>query len=333
MAPQIGFRGMREVFANTFKGFHENKVPKLTGSLAFYTVFSMGPLLIVIISLGGLFLGKEAAEGRLYGQIADFIGSDSAKELQQIIKNASLAGKSKLAAIIGGITLLVGATSVFAEIQESINMIWGLKPKPKKGWVKLIQNRLLSFSIVAVLGFLLLVSLVLSAVIDGFSEQLSARFPEVTIVVFYILNIGITLCVTTLIFGVIFKVLPDATIKWKDVTVGAFTTAMFFMLGKFAMSYYISKSNVGTTYGAAGSLVILLLWIYYSSIVLYFGAEFTKAFAVKYGSKIYPNQYAVTIKTVEVETGKQSIQTIEKATIETTAIVNNEVKDIITKTS
>src|SRR6188768_2822069 len=137
MAEKIGFRGMREVFVNTFKGFQENKVTKLTGSLAFYTVFSMGPLFILIISLGGIFLGKEAVEGRLYAQIADFIGSDSAKQLQEIIKNASLAGKSKVAAIVGGITLLLGATSVFAEIQESINMIWGLKPKPKKGWVKL----------------------------------------------------------------------------------------------------------------------------------------------------------------------------------------------------
>lgn len=332
MTPKISLKGLLEVFKNSFKGFDENKVTKLSGSLAFYTVFSMGPLLIFIISLGGLYLGKEAVEGKIYAQLAGFIGHDSAIQLQQIIKNASLAGKSKLAAIIGALTLLIGATSVFAEIQDSINSIWGLRPKPKRGWVKLLQNRFLSFSVIIGLGFLLLVSLSLSTIIDGFSEQLRARFPEVTIIVFYVANVCITLGVTSLIFGVIFKVLPDANIRWKDVFVGALTTAVLFMLGKFGMSFYISKSNVGSTYGAAGALVVLLLWIYYSSLILYFGAEFTKAFAVKYGSNIYPNQYAVTTKTVEVETGGQSVQTKEAAKIETTALVNGEEKDIITKT-
>lgn len=332
MTPKISLKGLLEVFKNSFKGFDENKVTKLSGSLAFYTVFSMGPLLIFIISLGGLYLGREAVEGKIYSQLSGFIGHDSAAELQQIIKNASLAGKSKLAAIIGAVTLLIGATSVFAEIQDSINSIWGLRPKPKRGWVKLLQNRFLSFSVIIGLGFLLLVSLSLSTIIDGFSEQLRARFPEVTIIVFYVANVCITLGVTSLIFGVIFKVLPDANIRWKDVFVGALTTAVLFMLGKFGMSFYISKSNVGSTYGAAGALVVLLLWIYYSSLILYFGAEFTKAFAVKYGSNIYPNQYAVTTKTVEVETGGQSVQTKEAAKIETTALVNGEEKDIITKT-
>lgn len=322
-----------EVIKNSFKGFDENKVTKLSGSLAFYTVFSMGPLFIMIISMGSLFLGKEAVEGKIYGQLAGFIGSDSAFELQQIIRNASLAGKSKMAAIVGGITLLIGATSVFAEIQDSINSIWGLKPKPKRGWVKMLQNRFLSFSVIIGLGFLLLVSLSVSTIIDGFSAQLSARFPEVTIVVFYVANIVLTLCVTTLIFGVIYKVLPDANIRWKDVVVGSIVTALLFMLGKFGMSFYISKSNVGSTYGAAGALVVLLLWIFYSSLILYFGAEFTKAYAVKFGSNIYPNQYAVTTKTVELETGGQSVQMKEEATIETIAIVNGKEKDIITNTN
>ena len=155
MAQKISLKGLLEVIKSSFRGFDENKVTKLSGSLAFYTVFSMGPLLIMIISLGGLFLGKEAVEGKIYGQMAGFIGSDSAEALQQIIKNASLADKSKIAAIIGAITLLVGATSVFAEIQDSINSIWGLRTKPKRGWVKLLQNRFLSFSVIIGLGFLL----------------------------------------------------------------------------------------------------------------------------------------------------------------------------------
>jgi membrane protein len=256
-------------------------------------------------------------EGKIYGQLAGFVGADTAAQLQQIIKNASLAGKSQLAAIIGAVTLLVGATSIFAEIQDSINQIWGLKPKPKRGWLKMLQNRFLSFSVIVSLGFLLLVSLAITAVIDGFSERLKSFFPEVTVIIFYIINVAITLSVVSLIFGVIFKVLPDAKIKWKDVAAGAITTALLFMLGKFAISFYISKSSVGSTYGTAGSLVVLLLWIYYSSIILYFGAEFTKAYAVKYGSEIHPNHYAVTTKMVEVETGDKSVQSKEATDIKT----------------
>ncbi len=313
MKEKFSFKGLWEVLKNSFKGFGNDKVTKMSGSLAYYTVFSMAPLLIMIISLAGIFLGREAVEGKIYGQLAGFVGADTAAQLQEIIKNASLAGKSKIAAIIGGITLLIGATTVFAEIQDSINTIWGLKPKPKKGWLKMIQNRFLSFSVIASLGFLLLVSLGVTALIEGLSERLRANFPEVTVVVFYIINLVLTLIVVTSIFAVIFKVLPDANIKWKDVWAGAIATAVLFLLGKFAISFYISKSEVGSTYGAAGSLVVLLLWVYYSSIILYFGAEFTKAYALKYGSEIHPNKYAVTTKTVEVENGSQSVQATEKA--------------------
>ena len=332
MPSKISFKGMLEVFKNSFKGFNDNRGLKLSGSLAYYTVFSMAPLLIVLISLCGIFLRTEAVEGKIYAQLAGFIGPDSAEQLQIIIRNASLEGKSKVAVIVGGITLLIGSTTVFAEIQDSINGIWGLRPKPKRGWLKLLQNRFLSFSVIIGLGFLLLVSLGVSTVIDGFSDHLKNRFPDVAIVVFYVSNIAITFGVTTLIFGVIFKVLPDATIRWKDVTVGAIVTALLFMLGKLGMSFYISKSNVGFTYGAAGALMILLLWIYYSSLIIYFGAEFTKAYAVKYGSKIYPNQYAVTTKIVELETGHESVQTKEKAEVEIIATVDGKEKDIVTAT-
>ena len=320
MKKKITLRGLAEVWKNSFVAMGEDKITKMSGSLAYYTVFSMAPLLVMIISLCGIFLGREAVEGKIVAQLSGFVGVDTAMQLQQIIKNASLAGKSTMAAIIGGITLLIGATSVFAEIQDSINTIWGLKPKPKRGWLKMIQNRLLSFSVIISLGFLLLVSLGVTAIIDGFSERLRSHFPDVTVVVFYILNIMITLVVITLIFGVIFKVLPDAKIKWKDVLAGAVATSLLFMLGKFGISFYISKSNVGSTYGTAGSLVVLLLWVYYSSIILYLGAEFTKAFAVKYGSAIHPNDYAVTTKTVEVETGSKSVQSVEKTEIKTVPV-------------
>ena len=167
------------------------------------------------------------------------------------------------------------------------------------------------------MGFLLLVSLGISSIIDGFSDRLKNHFPDVAVVVFYIINVAITLGVTTLIFGVIFKVLPDAKIIWKDVFAGALATSLLFMVGKLGISIYISKSNVGSTYGTAGSLIILLLWIYYSAIILYFGAELTKAYAIKYGSPIHPNDYAVTTKTVEVETGGKSIQAKENVKVTT----------------
>ena len=310
---KISIKGIWQVLKESFTGFGQDNVTKLSGSLAYYTVFSLGPLLVVIISLCGIFLGREAVEGKIFSQLDDFVGHDTALQLQEIIKNAFVGGKGKIAAVVGIITLLIGATTVFGDIQDSINRIWGLKPKPKRGWLKMLQNRFLSFSIIISLGFLLLVSLGVSAIIEALSSRLKAAYPDVAVIVLYIVDLLLTLIITSLIFGVIFKVLPDAKIKWKDVMAGAFTTALLFMLGKFAISFYIGKSDVGSTYGAAGSLVILLLWVYYSAIILYFGAEFTKAYAMKYGSEIHPNDYAVTMKQVEVETGKQSVQSKEAA--------------------
>ncbi|MFT3679480.1 MAG: YihY/virulence factor BrkB family protein [Ferruginibacter sp.] len=299
--------GILKVMKNAFAHFGDDKVAKLSGSLAYSTVFSFGPLLIVIISLCGFFLGREAIEGQVYRQLVSFVGTDTAKQLQEIIKNASLSGKSLTAAVIGAVTLLIGATAIFSEIQDSINSIWGIKPKPKKGWLQFLKNRLLSFSVIIGLGFLLLVSLSVNTVVDAFNTRLQRMFPDVAIVVFYILNMVITLLVVSLIFAVIFKVLPDADIKWRDIRAGAVVTGLLFMLGKAAISFYISKTNVGSTYGAAGSLVILLVWVYYSSIILYFGAEFTKAFTAEYGRAIHPNQYSVATQTVEIEKGKEPV--------------------------
>ncbi|HMG82685.1 MAG TPA: YihY/virulence factor BrkB family protein [Ferruginibacter sp.] len=301
MDKKISFKGIVEIFKNAFKGFSDNKITKLSGSLAYSVIFSLGPLFIVIISLCSLFLGRDAIEGKIYSSLASFVGSDTAVQLQDIIKNANLSGKSEIAITIGIISLLIGATSIFGEIQDSINTIWGVRSKPKKGWVKFLENRFLSFSIIVALGFLLLVSLGVNSIIDVFSAQLKAHFPDIAFVVVYTINVAITFIVTTSIFAVIFKVLPDAIIHWKDVFAGALATTLFFMLGKFAISFYIRKGHVGSTYGAAGSLIVILLWVYYSSIILYFGAELTKAYAVKYGSAIHPNEYAVTTKLVEVE--------------------------------
>jgi membrane protein len=288
------------VLLKSFKSFGEDKILKYSASLAYTTVFSMGPLLIVIIFLASFFFGREATEGKIFFQMQQFVGKDAASQLQTIIENASVSGKKTFAAVVGIAALLIGSTAVFAEIQDSINSIWGLKVKPKKGLWKILRNRFLSFSVVVSLGFLLLVSLAITAVIEGLSDRLTAQFPHVAVVFFYILDLALTFLITSGLFAVIFKILPDATTKWKDVLPGAIASGVLFMVGKFGISFYIARSNVGSTYGAAGSLVILLLWVYYSAIILYLGAEFSKAWAVQSGSNIRPNDYAVAFKQVDV---------------------------------
>lgn len=297
---------------HTFNGFVDNKVLKLSGSLAYFTVFSIGPMLLVMIFLADVFYGRVAVEGRIFDQLNGLVGPVAANQIQDIIRNATLSGKTTLTAIIGFTTLLIGATTVFSEIQDSINAIWNLKPKPKKGWLKILMNRLLSFSVVVGLGFVLLVSLIVNGLIEGMMDRLQQNYPDLTVRLVYIFNLLITFIVITLLFSVIYKVLPDAKIKWKDVLIGSMSTAVLFMLGKFAMTFYIGTSDIGSTYGTAGSLVVLLLWVYYSSVILYFGAEFTKSWAAMYGSRIYPTQYAVWVKHVEVEEENGTLKQLEK---------------------
>ena|ERR1700722_16746928 len=293
-------------------GFIDDKLMKLSAALSFYMVFSMGPLLLILITICSVFFGRAAVEGKVYAQLQGFIGHDTAIQLQSIIQHAAITGKSTLATVIGVIVLVIGASSVFAEIQDSINMIWGLKPKPKSGWIAFLKNRLLSFSIIVSLGFLLLVSLSISALVEEFGNHLKQIVPGMSVILIYAINLCITIGITTFIFAVIFKVLPDAEIKWRDVSMGAIATMVLFLIGKFAISFYISKTNVGTTYGAAGSLIILILWIYYSAMIVYFGAEFTKFYAITFGDEIKPADYAVTVRQVEEEKGKMSIQQKEK---------------------
>lgn len=315
---KISFRGLWQVFLAAGKDFMRNKVFKMSASLAYYTIFSLGPMLIVIIFLANLFLSKEAVEGSLYHQIAGLVGSNSAAQIQGIIKSAALSNNSTLTAIVGFVALLIGATTVFSDMQDSINSIWNLKVKPSKdNWIKVVMDRLLSFSVVVALGFLLLVSLVLNSLMDGLMSRLTTLFPSMEVVFAYIINVIITLLVTSFLFAIIFKVLPDALIKWRDVSIGAIGTAIFFMLGKFLIGFYIGTTDVGSSYGAAGSIVILMLWVYFSSLILYFGAEFTKAYALKYGTAIRPSKYAVTTQMAEVETTGKTIQQNEKEAIKT----------------
>lgn len=297
-------------------GFGRHKVLKLSASLAYYTIFSIGPMLLVVIFFSNLFWGKDAIEGKIYSQISGMVGEGAALQIQQIIKNASVSG-SGFTAIIGFVTLVVAATTAFIEMQDSLNTIWNIRVKKNTGWKLMVKNRLLSFSIVAGLGFLLLVSLVANALIEGFMTKLQELFPHVAVVVVYAFNLLLTLLVVAGLFAVVFKVLPDALIQWKDVAAGALFTAVLFMAGKFGITFYIGKTDIGSTYGTAGSLIVLLLWIYYSSAILYFGAEFTKAYAVKYGGEIKPDKHAVTIQIVNIESDEGSVQENERKAAET----------------
>jgi membrane protein len=297
----------------TGTGFIKDKVPKLSASLAYYTIFSMGPMLMVVIFLTDLFWSKQAIEGVLFGQLKDIVGDKAALQIQQIIKNAAISGNNTVTVIIGFVMLLISATSVFAEIQDSINMIWKLKADPRKGWLVTLRNRLVSFSLLVTLGFLLLVSLIINGIVAGFMDKLQQLLPDISIILIYVVNLLISLLITSALFAIIFKVLPDAVIRWKDVFAGAVVTAILFMLARFAIAYYIAHSHPGSAYGTAGSIIILLLWIYFSAFILYFGAEFTKCYALKFGQEIKPNDYANTIQTVHIKS-KKSVQENEQAT-------------------
>ena len=306
-----------KVIKELFAEFFESNVMKLSGSLAFFTVFSLPGLLIIIIWFSNLFYGREVVEKSVYSQMEGFVGHDAAANIQQTIHNATQVTGSNFATIVGIASLIIGATSVFSEIQDSINLIWKLKARPRKGWtwLKLIINRLLSFSMIITLGFILLVSLLLNGAMDFFLNNLMVRFPQMTIIIVYIINLILTFLISTFIFGAIFKVLPDARVQWKHVRMGAVVTAFLFLVGKFLISYYLGHSRMTSAYGAAGSIIVILLWVYYSSIILYFGAVFTRVYAIRTGSAIYPNNYAVWVQQVEVESGKSIQQQPESKTV------------------
>lgn len=281
----------------------EDKVLKLSASLAYSTIFSIAPMLIIILFFSDIFLGREALEGNLYAQLRDLVGASAAVQIQDVVAKSYLSPDIGWSTIIGFLTLIIGATGVFTEIQDSINLIWRLKAKPRKGkgLLKILLTRLLSFSLVASLGFVLVVSLVLHGLIEVLMDRLTALFPDVTVVIVYVVNLVFTFLVITALFAIIFKVLPDAKVKWRHVWVGAMVTAVLFMLGKSLIGMYLGSSSIGTTYGAAGSLVVLLVWVYYSSAILYFGAEFTRQYVQKKGERIYPNDYAVWVEQIEME--------------------------------
>ena len=301
----IGARKWWDVLKQTGAEWIDDRVPRLGAALAYYTVFSIVPLLVIIIAIVGLVFGEEAAQGQIFDQIAAMVGDKSASALQEMIQRADEPSTGVISTVIAVATLLFGATGVFSELQDSLNTIWGVQPKEGRGVWGILQDRFLSFMAILGTGFLLLVSLVLNAALSAFGKWFGGWLPAPEFVL-QALDFIISLSVITGLFAMMFKLLPDAKIAWRDVAVGAALTALLFTVGKFGIGLYLGKSDVGTAYGAAGSLVVVLVWVYYSTQILLFGAEFTQVYANTYGSLIRPAENAVATKEQTAEAAAQT---------------------------
>jgi membrane protein len=279
---------------STFSEFKQAECSNLAASLSYYTVFSLAPMLLVIIAVASLFLGQEAVTGALFHQIRGLVGDDAARAIQTMMENAYKPKSSMIATAIGIITLIFGSTGVFAQMQNCLNKIWAVKPKPKqkRQWLRQIQNRFLSFGMLLGIGFLLLVSLAASAMLAGFWNYIAARIPNFPVIILKVIELIVSISLTSALFTMMFKFLPDIKIRWRDVWKGGMVTAVLFEIGKNAIGIYLGKSNIASTYGGTGALVVILLWVYYTALILFFGASFTKAYTSLYGKGVVPEEYA-----------------------------------------
>ncbi|MCB2378380.1 YihY/virulence factor BrkB family protein [Hymenobacter sp. BT635] len=304
MATQYTFSDVVSTLKTTASEFMVNNSFRHAAALSYYTVFSLPPLLLIVITVASSVYGAEAVTGQIYGQMRGFLGADSAKFLQDSIAEFTKQQKGGVASIIGIGTLIFAATTFFVTLQESINDIWNLKVKPRNGIWQFVRDRLLSFGLILSVALLLLISFVISAMLSVFTDQLQAWFPEVAVVVIHLVDFVLSLFITSLLFALIYRYLPDAIIRWRDVGIGAVITSLLFLLGKYLIAFYIAKSNPGSAFGAAGSAIVLLLWVNYSSLIIFFGAEFTQEFADAFGQKVQPKAHAVRIETREVPEGE-----------------------------
>lgn len=287
-------KAVLELLKATYNDWSEDKASRLAAALAYYTVISLAPLLIVILAVAALAFGKDAAQGQLVNEVRNFVGDQAAEATQTILTNSSDKQSGILATVFGVAILLFGASGVFAQLQDGMNTIWEVQPKPGRGIFAIIKDRFLSLTMVLGVGFLLLVSLVISAALAALGTFLGGYLPLPEIVL-AITNFVISFVVITVLFSMIFKFLPDVEIGWRDVWIGAVITSFLFTIGKFLLGVYLGKSSVTSAYGAAGSLVLILIWVYYSAQILFFGAEFTQVYANRYGSRIKPDDDAVPV--------------------------------------
>ncbi|MFA7446988.1 MAG: YihY/virulence factor BrkB family protein [Weeksellaceae bacterium] len=287
------------------KNFMDDKCMKMSASLAYYSIFSIGPLLLIVIWLLGFFYGEHledsTAQQEVLSGLSEVLGSEVAEQIKVAMGNLAISTQSKIGVLVGIGTLIFTSTTIFIEIQDSINTIWGIKPKPKKSWLKFIIDRLTSFSMVIGLGFLLITSLLINSLLLILMNFFFEIIPGISNQMLNNINVGLTFLITTTIFGFIYKVLPDAKVRNRDIIGGAVFTALLFMLGRFGISFYLENNATANAFGAAGSIIILLLWVYYSAAILYYGAEFTKEYSFQFDKGIEPSPYAVLVDYKEVE--------------------------------
>jgi membrane protein len=272
-------RNSWQLFKKSAIQFNDLNGFKLSAALSYYTVFSIAPLLIVVIFLAGIFFGQSAVEGRIYYQISGLVGNDAALQIQNIILSTKESSHGKMGGIIGAVVLIIGASGVFSEIQSSINYLWSIPAPKKKAFLVAVLRRLISFSLLIAVSFLLMVSLTANALLDLLSARLKTFFSVSLFNLFFVVNMVLILVVISSMFMLIFKILPNTNISWKNAYGGALVTTVLFLLGKFVIGYYLGYFKISATYGTAASVVILMLWIYYSSIILYFGACYTSIYA------------------------------------------------------
>lgn len=290
---------IRRIFGllkEAFREWNEDNASRLAAALAYYTMFSLAPLLVIVIAIAGFFFDQAAVREQLTQQIQSLVGSDGAAFAQTALENANRPGEntSLIASLISIVLLLVGATGVFGQLQESLNVVWNVKAKPSNAAKGFIRKRLLSFAMLLTIGFLLMVSLVLSTVLAALSTHLNSLLPGADIL-WQLLNIVLSIATITVMFVLLYKYVPDVRIDWSDVWIGSFITALLFTIGKSLLGIYLGNSGFSSTYGAAGSVIIVLAWVYYSAQILFFGAEFTQVYARRYGSRIRPDQHAVPL--------------------------------------
>ena len=271
-----------------------NRLPfRDSAVISYYAIFSLPGLGVIVINLVGYFYGEQAVTNEISRQVADVIDDSTAKRIEAIIANAYTNEGLTLSSIISFFILMFGATGVFYQVQLSLNNLWEVKPKPEQMVLKFIRDRLFSFSIILIIGFLLIVSLIISSLINSFSDWLTVQFFGTIDFILRILDISISLAVITLMFAAIYKILPDAKIRWSDVWVGAFVTALLFVVAKYSLSLYFAFSSPGSIYGAAGSIILIMIWSTYSALIFLYGAEFTRTYATRYGRKIEASEFAI----------------------------------------
>ncbi|WP_162054019.1 YihY/virulence factor BrkB family protein [Pontibacter pamirensis] len=291
----------------TSSEFIDNNSWQKGAALAYYTIFALPPMLIIIISAAGYFFGEQAVSGEIYYQIKEVIGTEGAYSVQKMVENVNAFSNITLAAIAGVIALFIAATGVFISLQDSLNEIWYVKPKPKRGYVKLILDRFLSFGMILIIAVILLLSLLVNAILVAIGDFLTARFSSWVIYVLHFANFASVLLLMSFLFACIYKFLPDAKIKWRDVWVGALVTALLFVAFRGLIGFYLGKNDVGSVYGAAGSVVVILTWVFFNSQIIFFGAVFTFVYSRKYGFNIYPAEYAVRVIRRQVEVGNSAV--------------------------